>query len=628
MAKRIDEGEIKGAIEPVTLKQTEKILNQMNKSVCKIETDNKSGTGFFCKLNLNKEKIPVLITNFHIIDDNYIKKSNLKITFQLGNEEGCRIIHLTKNKKIFSSNKYDMMVIKIEKYDEPKNINYLEIDDSIFLANSEFKYKNASIYIIHYPFQKEVSVSYGKTIKTENDYDITHKCETNKGSSGSPIFSLSTNKVIGIHKAYEIKNSGCINVGTFLKNPIEEIKNLYLKNNKKISSINHRKSKNGQNEQNLNKNINKPKKNETKMNSNINNFHKNIPKSNLEDNKLNTKERKLNKTQNLNNDNIITKKNEAKISPNLDNFNNKNSKSNLGKISINDEEINKQQNLNIDNNKSKKDKAKKDANPNNLNKNNNKINLETEYSNNNYKKEEQNLFRKNNKKKDVKKKKDSRNISCGEIKSKDYNHMNIKCKLNNFNLNKKILTINNYNENQVGYINDINYITINTDIEDNNKMNIINQKFIRNDYIEKESKNEDVKPKYYINDNKKNLKITRQNYNKMINRYGTPNNLNNIFINYINLNKNDNCKKLYSSKKDLYSRNNRINYKMNASNEKSLESFYNKGKEKLIEKYPPSAKLISTPKLYKKANIRKTKSVFSIKTKELINIKLKEFRKD
>ena len=32
--------------------------------------------------------------------------------------------------------------------------------------------------------------------------------------------------------------------------------------------------------------------------------------------------------------------------------------------------------------------------------------------------------------------------------------MNIKCKLNNFNLNKKILTINNYNENQVGYIND------------------------------------------------------------------------------------------------------------------------------------------------------------------------------
>ena len=62
------------------------------------------------------------------------------------------------------------------------------------------------------------------------------------------------------------------------------------------------------------------------MNSNINNFHKNIPKSNLEDNKLNTKERKLNKTQNLNNDNIITKKNEAKISPNLDNFNNKNSK--------------------------------------------------------------------------------------------------------------------------------------------------------------------------------------------------------------------------------------------------------------------------------------------------------------
>ena len=101
MAKRIDEGEIKGAIEPVTLKQTEKIVNQMNKSVCKIKMNIKSGTGFFCKLNLIKEKIPVLITNFHIINDNYIK-SNDKIIIQIGNKEGCRIIHLNKNKKIFS----------------------------------------------------------------------------------------------------------------------------------------------------------------------------------------------------------------------------------------------------------------------------------------------------------------------------------------------------------------------------------------------------------------------------------------------------------------------------------------------------------------------------------------------
>ena len=47
MEKIIDEGEIKGAIEPITMKQTEKILNQMNKSVCKIFGKDKMEQDFF-----------------------------------------------------------------------------------------------------------------------------------------------------------------------------------------------------------------------------------------------------------------------------------------------------------------------------------------------------------------------------------------------------------------------------------------------------------------------------------------------------------------------------------------------------------------------------------------------------
>ena len=108
MEKRIEEGEIKGAIESITMKQAQTILNQMNRSICKILGEEKNGTGFFCKLDIDNEKIPVLITNFHIIDDKLIE-SGSKIKFQKVNDKIPRIINLNKNKKIYSSSneKYD-----------------------------------------------------------------------------------------------------------------------------------------------------------------------------------------------------------------------------------------------------------------------------------------------------------------------------------------------------------------------------------------------------------------------------------------------------------------------------------------------------------------------------------------
>ena len=59
MENIIEEGEIKGAIDPATKIQTRTILEQMEKSVCKIISD-RNGTGFFCKIELNNKKIPVL----------------------------------------------------------------------------------------------------------------------------------------------------------------------------------------------------------------------------------------------------------------------------------------------------------------------------------------------------------------------------------------------------------------------------------------------------------------------------------------------------------------------------------------------------------------------------------------
>ena len=105
------------------------------------------------------------------------------------------------------------------------NINYLELDDNLFNTNSELGYKSKSIYILHYPNSLMASESFGYGLFPceESQYDIEHKCHTSHGSSGGPILDFSTNKVIGIHKAF-ISSKG-INLGTLLKYPLKSLKN-------------------------------------------------------------------------------------------------------------------------------------------------------------------------------------------------------------------------------------------------------------------------------------------------------------------------------------------------------------------------------------------------------------------
>jgi len=49
MEGRIEEGNIKGAIETIPIEKAEKIIDQMKKCVCKIK-GNKIGTWFFCQI--------------------------------------------------------------------------------------------------------------------------------------------------------------------------------------------------------------------------------------------------------------------------------------------------------------------------------------------------------------------------------------------------------------------------------------------------------------------------------------------------------------------------------------------------------------------------------------------------
>ena len=89
---------------------------------------------------------------------------------------------------------------------------------------------------------EEAKVSKGKGIEKVNDYDIKHFCHTEPGSSGGPILSKMTNKVIGIHKGSKTKyGKSDYNLGTFLKYPLNEVKNQnkQKKNGPKVSKNNN-----------------------------------------------------------------------------------------------------------------------------------------------------------------------------------------------------------------------------------------------------------------------------------------------------------------------------------------------------------------------------------------------------
>ena len=217
MEEKIDEGLIrgKGVEPPKLLEKTD--LKYMKDYICKI-SGKIIGTGFFCKIKYEDNLIPVLMTNFHVIDDNYIK-DHKQINIYINNN--MKIIEISSDSLIYSSdrNKYDITIIKLNNDCGIKN--YLEIEENIFRDNAEDLFKNESIYILHFPKGGEAHISYGCGIEKIHEYEISHKCITDSGSSGGPILNKLNNKIIGIHRGcYNRKN---YNFGTLLKYPLNEL---------------------------------------------------------------------------------------------------------------------------------------------------------------------------------------------------------------------------------------------------------------------------------------------------------------------------------------------------------------------------------------------------------------------
>ena len=224
MEDRIDEGLPQGAEKAIPLDKADYKYKSKITCICRIK-GNLAGTGFFCKIKFEGKLTPVLITNYHVVNDDFMNQ-NTKLTFYVKDDvkDVQHSINIDKDSKIYSSvrDKFDVMIIRLK---EGEVNNYLEIDENIFEDNSENYYENDSIYILHYANAEEAKVSFGKGIKKVDNYDIKHLCHTEPGSSGGPILSRMTNKVIGIHKGSIGKGKCDYNIGTFLKYPLNEVKN-------------------------------------------------------------------------------------------------------------------------------------------------------------------------------------------------------------------------------------------------------------------------------------------------------------------------------------------------------------------------------------------------------------------
>ena len=197
------------------------LLNMAKKSICKISTEkgnSKSiifGTGFFMRIS---DSLKYLFTNYHVIPSN-VKEINIEIY----NQKSIRIELKKRNVKYFEK-PIDITIVEIKESD----IFYKEIEFLSYDSNYKQKgykiYNNVDVFSIEYPHGQEAESASGKIINI-NGNEFEHNIPTEKGSSGSPIILLNSNKnfiqVIGIHKnANTFKH---INGGSFIGVIIEEI---------------------------------------------------------------------------------------------------------------------------------------------------------------------------------------------------------------------------------------------------------------------------------------------------------------------------------------------------------------------------------------------------------------------
>ena len=201
--------------KPIEIKNLKRYLKKED-AVCKLITG--SGTGFFCKFEVNGRIMKGLFTNNHVLKEDLIKENSI---IELRHNNEIKEIKITS--KRFKCTNVGLDYTCIEIFDNEDYNNFFEIDDNINCENPNIQYGNKLCVIYQFPNNQDISCGEGliEGIKnTNNTNKIIHKITTDFGSSGSPIVLSDNLKVIGIHCRRKDKDS---NEGIYFKNILKDI---------------------------------------------------------------------------------------------------------------------------------------------------------------------------------------------------------------------------------------------------------------------------------------------------------------------------------------------------------------------------------------------------------------------
>ena len=322
---------IENSPNPVSIEGTEKILFQMKKCICKIYNKNKKGTGFFLKISFPGKNNPLylLVTNNHILGESDLANGKI-IETTINDDNLSRNIVIKNSRKRYTCSDLDITFVEIfPNIDKIKD--FLELDEKI---NSNIEilkklYRNKSIYILHYLKGTKSHVSYGLLSYIKNG-NLYHYCSTEYGSSGSPILSLDSNKVIGIHKGCLRKENPESNVGIFIKIALNKFYSKYQ--NKDGEKISENENYSFEIEIKSYKNLNGEKKIEKISSNNLKEIRKIKTAPNANESSSNNKNINYRNKNTLNGNNINKNLNSYKNIKN--NLNNKIAKNNLSNSTI------------------------------------------------------------------------------------------------------------------------------------------------------------------------------------------------------------------------------------------------------------------------------------------------------
>ena len=158
----IPEKELSNVTDEVPIETLKIIIEQSEKSICKIKCkDEGNRTGFFCIIPFPDKihPLPVLMTNNHVIEENDIMKGN-KIVFTINNDKLSFEIVIDDFRKLYSNKDYDITIIEIKEDDNLDINSFLEIDDQLFKDNRNDIYKGKSIYLIGHPKEENLHMQW------------------------------------------------------------------------------------------------------------------------------------------------------------------------------------------------------------------------------------------------------------------------------------------------------------------------------------------------------------------------------------------------------------------------------------------------------------------------------------